>query len=884
MASEAELADLFVTLRAVNAPLLEGFTQSATAGEEMVAALNASFLEIDASIARTAESLAALRSEMAGVGASTVGIGAETATGAAGTGLAAGGEAETAAAANAAAADITAADDQIMADFARVAEQARISTAEVSASYAEMAGAVKASSAGMAEAEVAAGAANAKLGAAMDDSALQAKASAKSYGMVALGAAVVAGATVKMAADFETATNRLMTSAGETQQNIGMVRQGLLDMAGQVGVSADTLAKAMYTVESAGYHAGEGLGVLKAAEQGAKAEGADATTVADALSSAMRDYYPNAHGAAEVTRDATDVMSKFIGATSAGKMTFQDLASALHSVLPAASVAHVSLNDILGALAAMTVHGMSADQATQNLSHTIGHLQTVTAPQAKELALLGLNARQVADDLGTKGLTGTIQEIAGAIQKNMGPNSTHVVLELTTALRGLPPAVQALGQQAVDGTITMGAFTKATKALGVENAGTSSSFATLMKATHGIGQAQQTGAQVIQTYSQALKAATGDSTGLNVALMLSGQNADYTNQAVKQVTGSTADAAGNVKGWSDIQGTFNQKMSEAKAGLGALAISIGTRLLPVASAIATVFAAGATWMSQHQKVATALAVVLGGVLVIALAAVTVSMWGFTAALLANPMVWVVAGIMALIVAIVLLITHWKQVVTAVKAVWHDITSAFDGGVRAVGRFLGNLGGDVVNFFSRTLPSKLWGAISWVGDLGKNIVIGIWNGLVKMGQWLWDKIWGWIKSVIPGPIKMALGISSPSTVLAEEVGRHIPSGIAVGIVKYQQVVVDAATALGRRAVSASRAALAGIGGSSNSTLTMAGGVSSMAPLSGGEGFGGGQSVQVNVYLQPQGSIYAQSDLQRDIQQIVLRYTGRNNGPGWTPAFT
>jgi len=40
--------------------------------------------------------------------------------------------------------------------------------------------------------------------------------------------------------------------------------------------------------------------------------------------------------------------------------------------------------------------------------------------------------------------------------------------------------------------------------------------------------------------------------------------------------------------------------------------------------------------------------------------------------------------------------------------------------------------------------------------------------------------------------------------------------------------------------------------------------------------------VQVFVQAQGSIYAQNDLQREIQQIVQRYAGRNNGPGWTGA--
>jgi hypothetical protein len=117
------------------------------------------------------------------------------------------------------------------------------------------------------------------------------------------------------------------------------------------------------------------------------------------------------------------------------------------------------------------------------------------------------------------------------------------------------------------------------------------SFATLLTATHGIGSAQTTGTQLMQNYAQALKAATGDATTLSTALMLTGENADYTTKAVNAVNGATAEAGGHVKGWADIQSTFNQKMAEAKDGLEAAAISMGTRLLPMASAALGVLAA-----------------------------------------------------------------------------------------------------------------------------------------------------------------------------------------------------------------------------------------------------------------------------------------------------
>lgn len=427
------------------------------------------------------------------------------------------------------------------------------------------------------------------------------------------GAAVIGGAAaVHMAGDYEQATNRLVTSAGESRDAIGLVSQGMLDMAGQVGFSAMDLARAMYTVESAGQHGVAGLTVLRAAAEGAKAENADLAKVADAVTSALQDYHLKA-------TDATLVTTQMVAAVGQGKTIFEGMTGSLHSVLPVASAAHISLSDILGDVASMTVHGMSADQVTQNLAHTIEHLQKTTAPQNKELALLGINAQQLSVDLGSKGLSGTLMEISDAIEKRMGPDG-KVILQMQDALKGLPAPVQQLGKEVINGTASLGDFTKAAKGLNVEQAGLAHAFATLMTSTHGIGSAQKSGTEIAQTYASALAAATGDATTLQVALMLTGENAAYTHGAIKAVSGATTEAGDHVAGWSSIQATFNQRLDRSSAAAGALGITIGTALIPYVERAMDTGSAWAGYLATHQQVAMALAAVVGGALAIAIGA------------------------------------------------------------------------------------------------------------------------------------------------------------------------------------------------------------------------------------------------------------------------
>jgi tape measure domain-containing protein len=94
------------------------------------------------------------------------------------------------------------------------------------------------------------------------------------------------------------------------------------------------------------------------------------------------------------------------------------------------------------------------------------------------------------------------------------------------------------------------------------------------------------------------------------------------------------------------------------------------------------------------------------------------------------------------------------------------------------------GFNLVVQFVKDLPGKLLDAasnfISTLVQSGKDLVLGLWNGITGMGGWLWGKVSQFVSDNILGPIKAKLGIASPSTVMAEEVGKQIPAGIEQGI--------------------------------------------------------------------------------------------------------
>lgn len=151
-------------------------------------------------------------------------------------------------------------------------------------------------------------------------------------------------------------------------------------------------------------------------------------------------------------------------------------------------------------------------------------------------------------------------------------------------------------------------------------------------------------------------------------------------------------------------------------------------------------------------------------------------------------------------------TVWNAISGFFSSVWSSISSAVSNGANQVWTFLTGLWDKIKGVAGE--------AINWLVDAGKNIVTGLWNGIVSMGQWLWSQIMGWIKSVVPGPILSFLGIASPSRWMRDEVGRMIPQGIMVGMEADEKGLINQAKKM------AESVAQAATGGPNVSTLAAA----------------------------------------------------------------
>lgn len=74
------------------------------------------------------------------------------------------------------------------------------------------------------------------------------------------------------------------------------------------------------------------------------------------------------------------------------------------------------------------------------------------------------------------------------------------------------------------------------------------------------------------------------------------------------------------------------------------------------------------------------------------------------------------------------------------------------------------------------------------DLGLDLVKGLWQGIKDAAAWLKDKIKGWCADILGG-IKDFFGISSPSKVMADMVGKNMAEGVGVGFVNTMDDIAD-----------------------------------------------------------------------------------------------
>ena len=542
----------------------------------------------------------------------------------------------------------------------------------------------------------------------------------QSVGKVALiglaaAAAGAAAESMKMADEFDKASNSIAANAGISQRAAKGIADSFLDAAGGTLYSGTQVAQAyagvaaqLASVQGHALNAAQATGVMRQAMLLSEATGGDLNGTTAALAKTMQAFGVSSSGAA----DAANVLftSARVMGTDVGSVAqqFQRLHSQLGVMTPPLGQVGALLED-------MATHGESGRQGLSAASS-------------------GLNTMLTASEGVIKA-----QQLQQAIFAQMSPSLRALVdryKEGDISQKTFTTDTQALGQQQQvlasqwnsAGTAVQTAQNKlAVMGITVDNAqGQFVGMASVIGQLHDKIQGM-TQAQALATLSQSL----GSTAASKMLLTIEAGPAAY-EKAVAAMNHHNATAEAAQKATANLDDQFKIIGKDVED----LGIKVGEVLLPP-------FETAVGFLTGHLWIFAALAAVIGGALVIAIGAYTVSL--ATAAVAQIAATWeimlIVAGVALLVAGILLLVTHWRQA-------WGDVTSVVSG---VWGWIDGRLVQPMLNFFEG-LPGNVKNAFS---TLATAITSPFRSAFDFVAQ-LWNNTLGKLSFSIPGWVPMIGG--------------------------------------------------------------------------------------------------------------------------------
>lgn len=186
--------------------------------------------------------------------------------------------------------------------------------------------------------------------------------------------AAAGAASIKLATDFDNGMAKVSTIADTTVMSIKDLGSGVMKLSSDTGVSTDELNEGLYQVLSATNDTANALDYLEVSAKLAKGGFTDVNSAIDGATSVMNAYGKTGK---EEFEKVADVM---VMTQNLGKTTVNELAGSLFNVVPAATAAGISFEQVGAAMATMTAQGTPTSVATTQLRSAI---QAFTAPNAE---------------------------------------------------------------------------------------------------------------------------------------------------------------------------------------------------------------------------------------------------------------------------------------------------------------------------------------------------------------------------------------------------------------------------------------------------------------------------------------------------------------------
>lgn len=284
----------------------------------------------------------------------------------------------------------------------------------------------------------------------------------------------------------------------------------------------------------------------------------------------------------------------------------------------------------------------------------------------------------------------------------------------------------------------------------------------------------------------------------------------------QKLSGAMGQAAREADGWENVMGNLSETWRQLQANVGAPVLE---NLVPIIQNITTALQGwidGVDWDAFTADVNNFVDTILNnGDLILSIIAgigaafvtwnvaslingavnaikafqaanegATVAQAALNLVMSANPIGILVAAIAALVTGLIAFYKTNDEFREKVNAAWAAVKTAvlnactaFENAVDKFFDKVVEIGNAVVSFF-KSVPKQMV-------EIGKNIVMGLWEGIKAMASWIEDKVSGFFGGIVDG-VKGILGIHSPSRVFAG-IGKNMALGLGEGFDKQMQGV-------------------------------------------------------------------------------------------------
>jgi TP901 family phage tail tape measure protein len=225
--------------------------------------------------------------------------------------------------------------------------------------------------------------------------------------VIAAGAALIGGASIKAAADFQESMAIINTIAQQTPEELDKTGNAIRRLAIETGTGLPEMTSAFYDLLSAGIATSDAMTVLKLSTTLSIGGLATVGETVDLLTGAINGYGLSMAGAAVIT-------DQFALAVQDGKVHADEISATFSTVAPLAHATGIGIDEIAATYAVLTSQNVHANEAMTQMQRAILEL---LKPSAGLIALqkeTGINFAKLAAD---KGLVNALETMRIAADK-----------------------------------------------------------------------------------------------------------------------------------------------------------------------------------------------------------------------------------------------------------------------------------------------------------------------------------------------------------------------------------------------------------------------------------------------------------------------------------